>query len=66
MSEANCGNCRFWSGVSDETTQASCRRYPPQLIEMRTIEEDDMYLRTYFPVVEWDDWCGEHQSARNA
>ena len=52
-SEQACENCRFYNG--------ECRRYPPQLDQVKYYDGcyDESYW--YFPNVDKTDWCGEWQ-----
>lgn len=59
MAIEQCSNCRFYSledyeedGINYEISYGLCRRYPPKRIDGTV---------SGFPVVEYDDWCGEYQ-----
>ena len=55
-----CGTCRYFTPVTVEVKEISaerefgqCRRWPPQLLKPGM-------MNGVFPVIEPDDWCGEH------
>jgi hypothetical protein len=45
---ANCGNCRFWSKLWDES--GYCMRYAPGRL-----------ATGQFPQMDPSSWCGEHE-----
>jgi len=52
-----CKECRFYKQYSD--VNGSCRRFPP-------IVTNGTQMRGYFPIVEYDDWCGEFEAKLDA
>lgn len=55
MSRPTCATCRFWS-PPNAVGDAHCRRSAPVIFQKR--EHPDTGAR--WPIVESDDWCGEH------
>ena len=49
-----CVNC-FFSYVEDAENTYTCRKNPPVILEKT--RQDDYF--GYWPVVRFDDWCGE-------
>ena len=51
-----CGLCRFFNrGLEEHSHAGGCRKNPPQLAWI----SQERVLRTSFPIVEDDCWCGE-------
>jgi hypothetical protein len=48
-----CEHCR-WAQPAPRPRSFKCRRWPPVVHQARPGE-------ALFPIVEHDDWCGEHQ-----
>lgn len=48
-----CASCR-WATANNRPGSFKCRRWPPVVNQSRHGE-------SVFPIVEGEDWCGEHQ-----
>lgn len=70
----SCGTCRF-AGTSVLTPTGSarmlvrCLRFPPQRLGQGITYNADRQMEgawedTGWPVLTWDDWCGEWQTRR--
>jgi len=66
--EEKCINCKYYSCINDTTGgNGLCRRYPPK---PAYVVQDGSHVRglftsyskSYFPEMEYDDWCGEFKS----
>lgn len=49
---STCDTCKWWQGSSDIGKLGKCRRYPPGSTPGEVYD--------FFPVVQSEDWCGEH------
>jgi hypothetical protein len=67
----SCESCFFWKpsppGINERVGGdiGTCRRYPPQISDARTIDEphesDSRLFASFSPATWADDWCGEHK-----
>jgi len=62
---ACCKDCTYYSvsvkGGMFKSEKGDCRRYPPTIVQT---EDSTAYeLKSIFPVVLPDEWCGEFRSA---
>lgn len=55
----NCRTCQWFDAMSSGHV-GSCRRYPPTVIPYHK-EGSTQRDTTEWPVVEAEDWCGEHK-----
>lgn len=60
-----CGKCGFWHEQSDpqaEYKMGQCRRKSPKIIgKPEDHEPDTVWLETYWPVTNADEWCGKFE-----
>jgi hypothetical protein len=54
--ENNCKHCKYFNFIEEDgdNPEGECRRFPPSVTFF-----DDERMRTYFPEVQYIDWCGE-------
>lgn len=55
-----CKNCKFFKRLRERG--GHCLRYPPQLVFEKNQGAIGQATQ-YFPYMENDEWCGEHQPA---
>lgn len=57
----NCLNCKFYLHIPQ-----LCRRFPPKVVAWKNPSpkrpEDEIIIRSQFPVMLPDGWCGEHRT----
>jgi len=63
--DENCGSCKFF-----DAEFANCLRYPPIPVITRVLTQSssaakyEPVVKTFWPEVTTDDWCGEYIAAK--
>lgn len=59
-----CGTCVFASLTN--TSDPMCRRFPPTVVVVKSINKDDNGTRRFWPAINpMLDWCGEHSVGKD-
>jgi hypothetical protein len=65
MSQEACETCRFWKDDQNKYATGHCRCYAPKPNFFAVTQYDadgDGDFDAYWPLVSYDDWCGEYES----
>ena len=65
MAEESCGTCRYWRRSAPLQPIGLCRRRPPTLVFMGTLQGGKPVTDTFWPMVPDLEWCGEHAARGN-
>ena len=58
--ERNCGTCRFWAPFHRDNL-GECHRYPPTVVGMQQVPDEQGPPMNAMPLTDKTDWCGEWQ-----
>jgi len=57
---AQCGKCLYWEQHQKITAMGECKRYPPQVVMARDVEDaSNLTACSEWPFTLSDAWCGE-------
>ena len=68
QSKKRCGKCDYFDQfkIQDPDHSGKCRRHAPTIIADNVPYPAPTNVRTVFPEVNVDDWCGEHSDGRSS
>lgn len=65
MTDERCADCRYIDTRSSPRDLGHCRRNAPRShLVSADVETEDLRVRGVWPLVSYDDWCGQFERKR--